>query len=83
MMSLSSSKEIRGQTAWVYVRDGTDMFVLNADTSHDAVDRYLQIVTSYGDDLQWEIAQSQRGSMTAVVYGPHHIRLTPFYLYLA
>jgi len=76
-------EEVRGQTAWVYVRDGTDMFVLNADTSRDAVDRYLQIVTAYGDDLQWEAAQSQRGNMTAVTYGPHHVRLPPFYLYLA
>lgn len=77
------SEEVRGRTPWVYVRDGTEMFALNADTSRDAVGRYLQMVIMYGDNLQWEVAQSQRGNMTAVTYGPHHVRLTPFYLYLA
>jgi hypothetical protein len=66
---------------WVYVRDGSDIFVLHADTPREAVYNYLQLVGRYGDDLRWEVAESRRHKMTAVVYGPENMRLTPFYLY--
>jgi hypothetical protein len=74
---------IDGRSSWVYVHDGSDMFLLHADTRRDAVDRYLQMVALYGNDLRWEITESQRGKMTAVVYGPEKLRHKPFYLYAA
>ncbi len=72
---------VDGRTGWVYVRDGSDIFVLHADTQRDAVRSYIQSVSQYGDDLQWNIAKSQRGKMTAVVYGPDKLRQKSFYLY--
>ena len=72
-----------GRTGWIYVRDGLDMFVLHSDTRRDAISRYLSLVARFGEDLPWEIAQSQRGKMTAVVYGPEKIRLRSFYMYAA
>ena len=74
-------EDVDGRTGWVYVRDGSTVFMLHADTKRDAVQRYLQLVSLYGDDLQWEITESQRGKLTAVVYGPEKIRRKSFYLY--
>ena len=65
----------------VYVRDGSDIFVLHADIRRDAVRHYLQLGAQYGDPVQWEIAESQRGKLTAVLYGSDKIRQTAFYLY--
>jgi hypothetical protein len=76
-------EEIRGQTAWVHVRDGSTMFALNADTKRESVAEYLKLVEAHGDDIAWEITASQRGNMTAVVYGPTKVRLKPFYLYVS
>jgi hypothetical protein len=73
---------VDGRTGWVYVRDGSNMFVLHADTKRDAVDRYLQRVRLHDEDLQWTVASSQRGKMTAVEYGSERLRVTSFYLYV-
>jgi hypothetical protein len=70
------------RTGWVHVRHGLRIFVLNADTKRESVNEYLQLVDRYGNDLLWEIVESQRGKMTAVAYGPEHHRLKSFYLYV-
>ena len=75
------SKGVPGVTPWVYVRDGAQIFALNADTPRDAVRQYLHTVTLHGEDLTWEIFPSQRGKNTAVVYGPDRLPNTSFYLY--
>jgi hypothetical protein len=69
------------RTGWVHVRDGSNILVLNADTPRDAVDRYLQMVNRFGNDWQWNRAESQRGKMTAVEYGPDKLRCKSFYFY--
>jgi hypothetical protein len=69
------------RTGWVHVRDGSSILVLNADTPRDAVDRYLKVVTRYENDLQWHRAESQRGEMTVVEYGPDKVRCKSFNLY--
>jgi hypothetical protein len=73
---------VHGRTSWIHVRDGSTMFVFHADTPREAVTFYLHLVELHGDDLAWEIAPSQRGNMTAVVYGPENVRHKPFYLYV-
>ena len=72
---------VPGVRAWVYVRDGSSLFELHADTARVAVRDYLGLVDLHGDNLQWAITASDRGNMTAVLYGPKHLRLKPFYLY--
>lgn len=81
--SVIGPEGIRGQTGWVYVRDGSDVFVLNADSRRKGVDGYLQMVSLHGNDLHWAITESQRGNMTAVVYGPEKLKQKWFYLYAA
>jgi hypothetical protein len=73
---------VKGVTSWIYVRDSSTFFALHADTPRAAVERYLQLVRRYGDNLQWKIVQSQRGKMTAVKFGPETVEATSFYLYL-
>ena len=75
--------DVLGPTAWVHVRDGSEIFILHADTPRHAVDRYLRLVSRYGDEMEWQVATSQRGKPTAVVFGPDRIRDTSFYLYRA
>jgi hypothetical protein len=77
------SEGVDGRTSWIHVRDGLQLFVLHADTSREAVEWYLRVVEEEGDSLQWEIAASQRGKMTAVVFGPRRLRRTSLYLYAA
>lgn len=74
---------VDGRTPWVYVRDGADLFVLHADTSRAAVEQYLRLVSELGSDLEWQVAPSDKGNMTAVSYGPAKIRYKPFYFYFA
>jgi hypothetical protein len=70
------------RTGWVHVRHGLTTFVLNADTKREAVYEYLQLVDCYGNDLSWEVVESERGKMTAVAYGPENYRIKSFYLYV-
>ena len=75
-------EDVDGRTSWIHVCDDSRMFVLHADTRREAVAFYLHLVELHGDGSIWEIAPSQRGKMTAVVYGPEKVRLKPFYLYV-
>jgi hypothetical protein len=75
--------EVDGRTSWIHVRDGSNLFILHADTSRDAVAWYLGLVGVHGDDLAWTPAPSERGKPTAVVHGPDHLRNTSLYLYVA
>ena len=75
--------DIPGVTTWIYIRDDAALFGLHADVKREAVRRYLELVAVHGDDLQWQVATSDRGKLTAVVYGPKKVRCTPFYLYAA
>ncbi len=76
------SDEVDGRTRWIFIQEGASLFTLHADTSRQAVEWYLSTVTEHGDDLAWEVTQSQRGKMTAVAYGPTALRKTAFYLYV-
>lgn len=76
-------EEVPGVTPWVYIRDGSSLFELHADTKREAVRGYLELVALHGDDLRWEVTASERGNMTAVAYGPERVRNKSFYLYAA
>ena len=68
-------------TPWIHVRDGSDVFVLHADTPRHAVARYLQLVSSHGDEIEWHITIGQRGNPTSALYGPAKVAVKSFYLY--
>jgi hypothetical protein len=80
--AIVGSEHVDGRTVWVHVRDGHQSFGLHADTRRAAVERYLQLVSLHGDDLEWTVVPSQRGNMTAVAYGPERLRHKAFYLYV-
>lgn len=68
---------------WVYVREGSRIFNLNADTGRDAVLEYMKLLDHYGDSISWSPTASERGKMTAVAFGPERVRETSFYLYVS
>ncbi len=75
------SEDVPGVTDWIFVRQGSELFSLHADTKRKAVESYLKMVETYGDDMLWQPTTSKRGQGTAVVYGPDKVRHIPFYLY--
>ena len=74
--------DVAGVTGWIYVKDGGTVFRLHADTSREAVQKYLELVDSIGEDLAWVPTVNQRGRANAVAYGPDAVRLVPFYFYV-
>jgi hypothetical protein len=71
-----------GRNGWVHVRDGNHLFKLNSDCTRAAVKHYLDLVSLYGNDLEWKPTSSQLGNLTAVLLGPKSERYKPFYLYV-
>ena len=71
-----------GVATWVYVSDGGLTYGLHADASRAAVARYLELVDTNGEDLEWTPVPNQRGKLNAIAYGPEKLRLTAFYFYL-
>ena len=53
--SVIGDPAVIGVTAWIHVREGDSRYKLHADTRREAVERYLQLVDQYGDDLRWTI----------------------------
>jgi len=74
--------DVPGVSPWVYIHDGGTRYEFHADVKREPVERYLQLVDRYGDELAWTIVANQRGKENAVAYGPDKERFTPFYLYL-
>jgi hypothetical protein len=74
-------KGYRGREGWIHVRDGNRLFKLNADCTREAVKHYLDLVSLYGDDLEWNITTSNRGNPTALLFGPKSVRYESFPLY--
>ena len=70
-----------GQRGLIHVRSGRSLFKLNADTTRSGVKAYLELVDRVGDNLNWEVTTSQRGNMTAVIYGREGVRIPGFFLY--
>lgn len=66
-----------GSDGWVYVRDGEQVFQLNADTTREGVDSYLALL----DAFEWTMVPDSRGRNSAIAYGPQKHELSYFYLY--
>jgi len=80
--SIVGPNDVPGVTPWLHVRDNDRLFALHADTTRDAVRRYMDLVSLHGDELKWEVTTSRRGNPTALLYGPQGVRHTPFYFYV-
>lgn len=68
-------------TAWVWIRDGHRLARLNADTTRQAVNDYLELVRSAPGELEWSIVPSARGHFTKIAFGPDRVILPSFHLY--
>lgn len=72
-----------GNSAWMYVRDGTKLFRLHRDTKRNGVEDYLDLVAQHGDTLGWSITwnrNKEKPKGNAVEYGPDQEQVKRFYL---
>ncbi len=71
----------RGQTAWVYVRDGGSIYYLNADSTHDAVRDYAGLL-AVEPNLEWHVVENAKGRLNKVAFGERKLKLSGFYFYV-
>src|SRR5579864_5517381 len=65
----------------LYVADGDQVFEFHADTKREAVAKYLKLVDSHGDGLEWALRPTRTGKVRAVAFGPDKVVIDGFYLY--
>lgn len=70
----------RGQTAWVYVRDGGSIYYLNADSTHYAVRDYAGLL-AVEPKLEWHVVANAKGRLNKVAFGKKKLKLREFYFY--
>jgi hypothetical protein len=71
------------RTAWVHVRDGERRYKLHADANRRAIEEYMQLVATFGDNIEWHVVENQRGRLNAVAFGTQAVPLSnTLYLYL-
>lgn len=69
--------------AWVWVRHQGSRWHLDADTTHEGVGEYLELLDAYGEGLAWSVAARSAGSGGNVVFGPERRRIDGFRLHCA
>lgn len=55
-----------GVTTWMTVSASGHRCVVHADTSRDAIRRYLELVEDHGPDLSWRVERGRRGTLNKV-----------------
>jgi hypothetical protein len=70
------------RTAWLWVRDGHRLFRLNADTTREGVQEYLELLRSERGRIDWTIVESAAGKMTKTAFGPEQRVIRGFHLYV-
>lgn len=55
-----------GVTPWIFVKTGGHEVRAHADTSRDAVRRYLELVAERGPGLAWQVTRGQRGTLNKI-----------------
>lgn len=70
-----------GVTPWIFVRtSGRDVRV-HADTSRDAVRRYLELLGESGTSLSWQVRRGARGTLNKVCVEPDGSPTKGLFLY--
>jgi hypothetical protein len=70
------------RTTWIWVRDGHRLARLFADTTRGAVRDYLDLLTKHRGVVDWHVVASATGQLTKVAFGPNHVTLDGFHLYI-
>jgi hypothetical protein len=69
------------RTAWLWVRDGHRLTRLFADTTREAVGRYLDLLNENRGELDWTVVPSAAGQWTKIALGPDRVVIDGFHLY--
>ena len=65
---------------WIWVKHGSGLYHLNADTRRRGVASYLAL-TETESDLQWTVTTGRAGKMTKVTFGKRMVAIPGFYFY--
>ncbi|HYW05387.1 MAG TPA: hypothetical protein VE913_00445, partial [Longimicrobium sp.] len=80
---LVGDTDVYDGTDWVWVKFLGNRYHLNADTTHEGVGGYLQLVAAHGETLSWSAVAGARGKVNKVAFGPDGITVPDFNLYRA
>jgi hypothetical protein len=69
-----------GGKPWLWVRQGSGIYHLNADTKRAGVEEYVRMV-SREPSLGWTVTPGRAGKMTKVVFGQRMVAIPGFYFY--
>jgi len=69
-----------GGAPWVWVRHGTGLYHLNADTKREGVGAYLNLLAKE-PSLRWIVGEGRAGKLTKVLFGDRQVAIPGFYLY--
>ena len=69
-----------GGAPWIWVRHGSGVYHLNADTKRAGVEDYLMLAQSEAD-VQWVVTTGRAGKMTKVTFGRRMVAIPGFYFY--
>ena len=70
------------RTAWLWIRDGHRLARLFADTTREAVGRYLELLAERRGELDWTVVPSAAGQLTKIALGPDRAVIDGFHLYV-
>jgi hypothetical protein len=70
-----------GVTTWVRARAGGHDVRIHADTTRDAVRRYLELVGQYGPNLPWRVERGLRGTINKVCVEPGGLPTKGLFIY--
>lgn len=70
-----------GVTPWIFVETIGHIVRVHADTTREAVSRYLALVSELGEDLPWKVARGQRGTLNKVCIEPDGSATPGLFLY--
>mgnify|MGYP000737109970 CR=1 FL=1 len=70
-----------GQPAYLHIKDGGNLFHLNADTQRIGVEAYLKLLDTE-NDLLWSVVLNKNMKMNKIAFGENKKIIKGFYLYI-
>jgi hypothetical protein len=73
--------QAHARTPWIWVKHLGNRYYLHADTSHQGVSAYLELLDRCGEDSAWSVVENARGRVNKAAFGPDRVVVPGFYMY--